>query len=395
MSMKPDYCAFLAQQAYRKGFQGIDYNDIDAVTVRYHVLVATEHKEDKDTGGNALRSEWAKGRQKVDLGKLPDFLAPPLIDLSQLPFGSFFIQFTFKLLKPYISRDDNQFYIVDNPIVRDKVFRLPMVRPTAWKGSLRHALWQLGHQKENEQIKRLFGTANEDQPDEGNSGRLYFYPSFFTQTSLEIINPHDRERRVGKNPILIESVPIGADATFTLLYTPLDRIGKDEAETRRQEAEDLTLLAQGLHDMFTRYGFGAKTSSGFGLARDGVNDARIKTNVLEAMQLAPRPAEPAMPEVLRGFLEAFPNEDFSLKPNEWRKRRGATSSQRKQYMEARSAFREYQEAQEAYRTALAEWKTQAEEPVQHFLEDEFKSFSGLAEEVAGNLAERLTAGGDA
>ena len=219
---------------------------------------------------NAFRTTWQQNLPSVENTDWLEFIKSYSLDLASLPFGSFYIQFTFTLLKPYISRDDNQFYIVDNPIVREKVFRLPMVRPTAWKGSLRQALWQLGYQKEDEQIKRLFGTANDEQPTNGKKGRLYFYPSFFTQTSLEIINPHDRERRVGKNPILIESVPIGTKATFTLLYTPLDRIGKDEAKTRQQIFTNMQLVTEGLEAMFTLYGFGAKTSSSFGLAADAV-----------------------------------------------------------------------------------------------------------------------------
>ncbi|NTV46400.1 MAG: hypothetical protein HGB11_07755 [Chlorobiales bacterium] len=234
---------------------------------------------DKD----AFRSAWARECLKVLVRELPDFLKPPRFDdLSYLPFGSFCIQFKLKLFKPYISRDDNAFYIVDNPIVREKVFHLPMVRSTAWKGSLRHALLQMdGYQNEDQQdqqIKRLFGTTNDEQPAEGNSGRLYFYPSFFTQTSLEVINPHDRKTRAGKNPILIESVPIGAEATFTLLYTPLDLIGKEENETRRQVLSDLKLVAEGQQALFTIYGFGAKTSSGFGVANDAVENGSLVLN---------------------------------------------------------------------------------------------------------------------
>lgn len=279
MNMNPDYYATLAQKKYKNGFQGIDYCDTDAVTTRYHVLVATGHKDDKDTGGNALREEWAKQRLQVELDPLPDFLQPPSVNLALLPFGSFSIRFEFKLLKPYISRDENAFYIVDNPIVRDKVFRLPMVRPTAWKGALRHAFWQLGYQEDDQQIQRLFGAANDDQPKEGNAGRLYFYPTFFTETGLEIINPHDRKRRVGKNPILFESVPPGAKGCFTLLYVPFDRVGKDEAETRREIFDDLQRVAEGLQALFTVYGFGAKTGSGFGVAEDGVENSRLALNI--------------------------------------------------------------------------------------------------------------------
>lgn len=310
MSMKPDYQAALGQEEYQNGFKGIDYNDVDAVTSRYHVLVATGHKDDKDNGGNALRGEWAKERLRVELDPLSDFLKPPLIDLALLPFGSFFIQFEFKLLKPYISRDDNQFYVVDNPIVREKVFRYPLVRATAWKGSLRHALWHLGYQENDEedrgkQIQRLFGTANDEKPNDGKGGRLYFYPTFFTQTSLEVINPHDRERRVGKNPILMESVPNDAMGIFTLLYTPLDCIGKDETKTRQQVSADLQLIAEGLQTMFTVYGFGAKTSSGFGLAMEVVRDGAIVVGGLEyasesvtAETLPPAPPQPDLPRYL-------------------------------------------------------------------------------------------------
>jgi CRISPR-associated protein Cmr2 len=281
--MNQDYYAVLGQKEYSDGFAGIVFHDGAAVTTRYHVLVATGHKDEKKTGGDALRSAWAKERQKVDLGALPDFLEPPMFnDLSCLPFGSFYIQFKFKLLKPYISRDDNAFYIVDNPIVREKVFQLPMVRSTAWKGSLHHALWQMGgcqnDELQEQQIKRMFGTANDEQPEKGKSGRLYFYPSFFTQTGMEVINPHDRKTRVGKNPILIESVPIGAGATFSLLYTPFDRIGKEEVETRQQVSADMKLVAKGLEALFSIYGFGAKTSSGFGLANDAVENGSLILN---------------------------------------------------------------------------------------------------------------------
>ena len=277
--MNRDYYAVLGKKEYSNGFDGIDFKDVAAATTRYQVLVATGHKDDKDTVADALRSAWAGERLKVDLDEFRDFLKSPLFDdLSCLPFGSFYIQFKFKLLSPYISRDDNPFYIVDNPIVREKVFHLPMVRPTALKGSLRHALWQLGYQNEYQQIKRLFGTANDEQQELGNNGRLYFYPSFFTQTGMEVINPHDRKTRVGKNPILIESVPIGAEATFTLLYTPLDLIGKEENETRRQVLADLKLVAEGLLALFAVYGFGAKTSSGFGVANDAVENGSLVLN---------------------------------------------------------------------------------------------------------------------
>ena len=197
--------------------------------------------------------------------------------LDSLPAGSFLIHFTFNLQKPYLSKDDNDFHIIDNPLAREKVFRWPMVRPSSWKGVLWHALWQSGRQKNPKQIRRIFGETRGD--DTGQAGRLCLYPTFFNQSGLETINPHDRENRVGKNPILLECVPIGASGTFTLLYAPCDRIGKDERETRHQVAADLQLIAEGIRAMITIYGFGAKTSSGFGLAADQVEDGKVTVKI--------------------------------------------------------------------------------------------------------------------
>ena len=269
--MSVDYFVELANQAHPQDTAGF--------TTRYHRLIADGKKEDAD----ALRAEWSKKAGKVVLSEpsneLWEMIAKPSIDLAPLPPGSWFLQFTFTLDKPYISKDDNPFYIIDNPIVRDKIFQLPMVRPTNWKGNLYSALWQLGHDKDNdEQMQRLFGEIRGEE--DGQAGRLFFYPTFFTQTGLEIINPHDRRRRVGKNPILFECVPAGASGTFTLIYIPFDLIGKDKAAAREQALADLQLVAKGLQAMFLTYGFSAKRTSGFGVARDEISGL-VKTKADE------------------------------------------------------------------------------------------------------------------
>jgi len=269
---------------------------VDYYSLTYNYMEAT-NIADK----NAFRTKWQQNLPPLPNQEWFDFVQVSSPDLCLLPLGSFFIQFTFKLLKPYISRDDNQFYIVDNPIVRDQVFHLPMVRSTAWKGSLRHALW-LEHDTDNEQIQRLFGTADDNSDnDTSQRGRLYFYPTFFTKTSLEIINPHDREKRVGQNPILLECVPADVSSTFTLLYVPFDQIGKDVRETRQQVADDLQFVVKGLRAMMTTYGFGAKTSSGFGLAKDSLRDGYLQMVGLDAPDEVPQAAvvvESALPRYL-------------------------------------------------------------------------------------------------
>src|SRR5207245_11544935 len=81
----------------------------------------------------------------------------PKIDLTLLPAYSFVIQFTFTLAQPYISHDEQDFYIIDNPVRKDKIFGLPYIASTSWKGSLRAALWQLKYKEKDVSIRRLFG----------------------------------------------------------------------------------------------------------------------------------------------------------------------------------------------------------------------------------------------
>ncbi|MCP4165889.1 MAG: hypothetical protein GY759_08340 [Chloroflexi bacterium] len=373
--MAIDYFEYLSQA-------NEDLKTVESATVCYHKLAGQNDNNLMDYSSTPL---W-------------QYIQNPAVDLTILPPYSFSLTFSFRLAQPYISKDDNPFYIIDNPIVRDKVFRLPMVRPSGWKGSLRHALWLQDH-RDKKYMRRLFG-AVDGTNDRGQSGRLLFYPTFFTETSREIINPHDRVRRVGKNPIIFESVPIGATGQFTLLYVPFDRISNRAANPEKglkslleEVAEDIQLLAQGLQAMFTLYGFGAKTSSGFGFGDDQVSDGLIRTNVPDAEQQVLPPQEPVMPQSLAVFLKEFPDEDFRIKPNEWRQRHGATTSQRNRYRDARSESVAFQQALQIYQTDQAEWETGAVEPAQCFLETPFETFTGLATDVVEDLTEKLMVGG--
>jgi CRISPR-associated protein Cmr2 len=224
-------------------------------------------------------------------------LVPAAPDLALLPAYSFAFHVTFTLAGAYLSRDDTDFYILDNPVKKEWVFKLPYIAPSQWKGALRAAIRQ-NHDWPNDHchLLRLFG---ESRDDEGHAGRLHLYPTFFDRIGLEVINPHDRQTGAGRQPIYFESVPADTTGTFTLLYVPFDRIGEedepktraqvaadleeeDESKTCAQVATDLELVATGIQAMMTAYGFGAKTSSGFGVANDALNDGCLRLSGLEA-----------------------------------------------------------------------------------------------------------------
>ena len=266
----------VTQERKSRDKQRLKQAEQQAERLRRELLSKADHsvlylylKSTQEANSDLFRTTW---QNSPSVGPDPRWLTllAPRLDLGTLPSGSFFIHFTFTLQKPYLSKDDNDFHITDNPLVREKVFRWPMVRPSGWKGALRHALWQSGHLEDDKQRCRIFGETGGD--DTGQAGRLYLYPTFFAESGLEIINPHDREKRVGTKPILLECVPIRAKGTFTLLYVPFGPIGEDEQQIGHQVAEDLQLIAAGIRAMMTTYGFGAKTSSGFGLAEDLLSD---------------------------------------------------------------------------------------------------------------------------
>jgi len=217
---------------------------------------------------------WLKGilTKSGSLIDLYETMYPPNFYLNLLPKPSFAIAFRFELEKPYISRDEEQVYLIDNPVAKDRFFGMPMVKESAWKGNLRQAMreslgiFEEGREtvEDGEIISRLFGPMREEE--ELYQGCLRFYPTFFERLALEVINPHDRATRAGKQPILFEAAPNGVLGDFYLLYTPLDL---DEEGLERGKI-DLKEVVKGINAMFTKYGFSAKKLDGYGFAKQQI-----------------------------------------------------------------------------------------------------------------------------
>jgi CRISPR-associated protein Cmr2 len=267
---------------------------------------------------NSIRDTWQKHLTANYIPSEFQFL-PILSDLDRLPHLSFMLRVPFKLRKPYLSKDDRPFHLLDNPVRKDKVFQTPMVAPTGWKGALRAAFWQLKSQEKSEitdqDVERLFGNEREEEDHKKlQSGRLYFYPTFFDKIGLEVINPHDRAKGTSKRgPIPIECVPIDATGKLVILYVPFGKVEK------REVAKDLELTTRGVEAMLTIYGFGAKTSSGFGIADvEGMGELAIRADLpnLKQPESEIKPIEPELPRYLiapRQLHPDFQSSDGSLK----------------------------------------------------------------------------------
>jgi len=317
-------------------YQGLEISDVfERIRLLAGVAARNESVKDYTIGGDRKQGGGYKSlvhaakpestpyaKQLIQpalkqLGKL--HLMPSTVDLSAFPPGSWFLQFTFTLAKPWMSKDDDPFYVAEsvNPVRKDKVFKVPMMPASSWKGLLR---WTVMHtrlalqkgqpakqfaqerlaqtllfgdekgeesgqtkdfaayldalkpeaRQEYERLLRAHYELKSDDPLPHHSGRLMFYPTFFDLIDVEVINPHSRKTRAGTHPIYLECVPQGAKGIFSLLYLPFDLIGADEAEIRKQALADLHLVAEGLCALFLTYGFSAKRSSGYGVAKDEI-----------------------------------------------------------------------------------------------------------------------------
>ena len=214
-------------------------------------------------------------RQRATMQQLG--LEPALPDLATFPPGAWALRLTFTLSKPYLSRDDRLFHLLENPVKKEWVFAVPYVASSGWKGALRAALRQmrgyttLEQEANDPQMARLFGNVRGDE-EAFCAGSVQFFPTFFDRLGLEVINPHDREKGVGaRGPILLECVPAGAQGALMLLCVPTGA-----AVDAQESAADLVTVVEGIQAMLTTYGFGAKTSSGFGIAADDLVDGEIR-----------------------------------------------------------------------------------------------------------------------
>ena len=184
-------------------------------------------------------------------------------------------QVDFELLTPWYSRDDRLFHVMDNPVRKDRIFGVPFMAASSWKGMLRWACrmqaglrehlekhnGRLDDWRDPDWILHLFGN-EKGTGEEFHQGALVFYPTWFSKIGFEIINPHSRERRAGTQPIFYEVVPPGAKGTLSLLYAPWPGM-----KHRPKPETVLPNLLEAIEALLTTYGISAKRTVGWGTAR--------------------------------------------------------------------------------------------------------------------------------
>ncbi len=379
--------------------------------------------------------------------------APPM---GALPPGSWFLQFTFILVKPWMSKDDDPFYVAEgvNPVRKDKVFKVPMMSAASWKGLLRWTAMHIRLALKKDKLMPkdfaeerfvqtlLFGDEKGEEPGQPkdfasfldgllpdekakearteyerllrrhyrlkendqlphHSGRLMFYPTFFDLIDVEVINPHKRETKAGTHPIYLECVPAGAKGTFSLLYVPFDLIGREEGEIRKQAAGDLQLVAAAVKEMMLTYGFSAKRTSGYGVAKESVENGVLQVRAEEVTPPQPLAAVPqASSQQLPKYLAApgrlkdeYLNPDGTFRERDQTEVNAMTKTQRQEYEKAKKWWE--REDQTRAEGPPAEPKPEAAPPAPQWFKREFSTFDELVSRVGEAQKALLEQKGDA
>lgn len=200
--------------------------------------------------------------------------------LAGFPRYSARLLLTFRLLTPLLTKDDDPFYLFDNPARKDHLLGLPYLSAASIKGLSADAYQRafpsaqpwlgLGEDDPNRtrtfrhadpHARRLFGIADDGAQIESEKGRLHFSPVWFNKLQLLVMNPGDPTTAMGTQPIQFEAIAPGQAGVLEVVYfNPHGVKDSDEATVRADLARWLAAVAT----WWPALGLGAKRLAGYG-----------------------------------------------------------------------------------------------------------------------------------
>ena len=169
---------------------------------------------------------------------------------------------------------------VDSPVIRDPFTKRPVIPGSSVKGKMRTLLAKSRnknlkdgyilptHDKDEDIVKRLFGSAPVRGDEEAMPARLQFADSFITEKSVTLFSSLDTDTYLGEikaentinrntggaMPRSIERVPAGMEFSFRLVYN---------LEKAAEYQEDMQALAEAFRLLQMDY-LGGHGSRGYG-----------------------------------------------------------------------------------------------------------------------------------
>ncbi|RMD68233.1 MAG: hypothetical protein D6819_09880 [Gammaproteobacteria bacterium] len=202
-------------------------------------------------------------------------LQRPLVDVAMLTPGSVRVRLDFWLLTPLITRDDDPFYLFDNPVRKERVFGLPHLAAASVKGlaldafrrsfpkevqGQDHPAQDRAYRLALDQARRLFGISSDgDEASPVNErGRVHWGAVWFEKVQYLVMNPMDPDTGTGTLPIQFEAIaPEQKSAVECFYFNPL---GHKPATALMDMAE----LIAALSTWWPVLGLGAKRRAGYG-----------------------------------------------------------------------------------------------------------------------------------
>jgi len=295
----------------RQDFKSGDASDlvsgfVDYCTLRDALSEMNDDKKQRNKQKNQIRQKYIDFVKKVN--NIKKCWEPQIDNLPASDWLGFEITFTLK--RPWFSRDDRAFHLLDNPLRKDRVFGVPFMPAASWKGLLRWACRMqagfLEHLKTSDGkregwkdepwIVHLFGHEKGEMEHKNfRQGALVFYPTWFDKIDFELINPHSRERRAGTQPLYYEVVPAETKGKLYLLYAPLPGV---ESPDEVQRSRAIVMLLKAIEALLTVYGISAKRTAGWGTA------------VINHWQAYRKDSRPLPGDSLEKFLKALEHEKW-------------------------------------------------------------------------------------
>jgi len=180
----------------------------------------------------------------------------------------------FKLISPLLSRDDDPFYLIDNPTRKDHIFKSPYLSAASVKGLSFDAYQRAftasesggSYRQQDEYAQRLFGLADDgveyqDEQNDSQRGRLRFSPIWFRQLQFLVINSRDPNSGQGGVPIQFEAVAANQNACLELVYFNPFGIENSSEQTVR---DDLARWLASVASWWPVLGIGGKRLAGYG-----------------------------------------------------------------------------------------------------------------------------------
>ncbi len=236
-------------------------------------------------------NERGQGQHKVlTARKLPPELMntakrPPDIALAAFPVYSARLLLRFRLLTPLLTKDDDPFYLFDNPVRKDHILGLPYLSAASLKGLAVDAYQRAFNDPEhwttlgeNDPARthafrladpyalRLFGLADDgvirdEGRDHSQAGRLHVSPVWFQKMQLLVMNPNEPKSATGSLPIQFESIAPHQEGLLELVY--FNPAGTKDSGLTTVRA-DLARLLAALGAWWPTLGLGAKRLAGYG-----------------------------------------------------------------------------------------------------------------------------------